>query len=58
MPHQVCEFHVLKEILKAVLHALATTRKELRAQIPKQPAADPARPSKPNPARSPGNNSR
>ncbi len=41
VPHQVCEFHVLKEILKAVLHALATTRKELRAQIPKQPRGRP-----------------
>jgi len=35
--HQVCEFHVLKEILKAVLHALAKLRKEMTAQIPKQP---------------------
>src|SRR5215210_28078 len=41
VPHQVCEFHVLKEIIKAVLHALATTRKELRAQIPKQPRGRP-----------------
>jgi hypothetical protein len=35
-PHQVCEFHVLKEITKAVLHALAKLRKELRAQLPKR----------------------
>ena len=41
MPHQVCEFHVKKEITKAVLHALATIRKELRAQIPKQPRGRP-----------------
>jgi hypothetical protein len=34
--HQICEFHVLKEILKAVLHALAKLRKEMTAQIPKQ----------------------
>jgi Transposase len=40
-PHQVCEFHVLKEITKAVLHALATTRKELRDRIPKQPRGRP-----------------
>ena len=40
-PHQVCESHVLKEITKAVLHALATTRKELRARIPKQPRGRP-----------------
>jgi hypothetical protein len=36
-PHQVCEFHVIKEITKAVLHALATIRKQLRDRIPKQP---------------------
>jgi hypothetical protein len=29
VPHQVCEFHVLKELLKAVLHAVARVRKEL-----------------------------
>jgi len=34
--HQICEFHVLKEITKAILKALAKLRKELRAQIPKQ----------------------
>jgi Transposase len=35
-PHQVCRFHVLKEITKAVLRALAKLRKEMKAQIPKQ----------------------
>jgi len=35
-PHQLCVFHILKEITKAVLHALAELRKELRAQIPHQ----------------------
>ena len=34
--HQICEFHVLKEITKAVLHALAKRRKEMTAQIPKR----------------------
>ena len=43
VPHQVCEFHVIKEITKAVLHALAATRKKLRDRIPKQP---PGRPRK------------
>jgi hypothetical protein len=33
--HQICEFHVLKEITKAVLHALAKLRKEMTALIPK-----------------------
>lgn len=41
--HQLCEFHVLKEITKAVLHALAKLRKEMAAKVPKQP---PGRPSK------------
>ena len=36
VPHQICVFHVLKEITKAVLHALAKLRKQLTAQIPKQ----------------------
>jgi len=30
--HQVCQFHVLKEIIKAVLKAVAQTRKKLKAQ--------------------------
>jgi hypothetical protein len=34
--HQICEFHVLKEITRAILHALAMLRKEMTAQIPKQ----------------------
>ena len=32
--HQLCEFHVLKEITKAVLHALAKLRKEMAGEIP------------------------
>ena len=40
--HQICEFHVLKEITKAVLHALAKLRKEMTAQIPKQPRGRPS----------------
>jgi hypothetical protein len=39
--HQICEFHVLKEITKAMLHALAKLRKALAAQIPKQPRGRP-----------------
>jgi transposase len=34
-PHQICEFHILKELTKAVLHALASIRKRLAAQAPK-----------------------
>jgi hypothetical protein len=36
MPHQLCVFHILKNITKAVLHALAKLRKEMRAKIPRQ----------------------
>ena len=41
--HQVCRFHVLKEIIKAVLHALARVRKTLAGQIPKLPRGRPRR---------------
>jgi hypothetical protein len=35
VPHQSCIFHVLMEITKAVLRALAKLRKELKATLPK-----------------------
>jgi hypothetical protein len=41
VPHQVCEFHVLKELTKAVLRALARIRKQLAAQAPKLPRGRP-----------------
>jgi transposase-like protein len=41
IPHQVCVFHVVKEINKAVLHALAGVRKRLAARIPKLPRGRP-----------------
>ena len=34
-PQQICEFHVLKELTKAVLRAVAKVRKELAAKKPK-----------------------
>jgi len=34
VPHQVCEFHVIKELTKAVLRAVAKVRKELAATKP------------------------
>jgi hypothetical protein len=40
--HQLCEFHVIKEITKAVLHALAALRKERTAKIPKLPRGRPS----------------
>jgi len=39
--HQLCAFHVIKEITKAILHALAKLRKELTALIPKLPRGRP-----------------
>jgi Transposase len=45
--HQVCEFHVLKEITKAVLHALAVLRKEMAAKIPKLPRGRPSKEQQP-----------
>ena len=35
VPHQVCEFHVIKELTKAVQRAVAKVRKELAATKPK-----------------------
>jgi transposase-like protein len=40
-PHQICIFHVLKEITKAVRRALAKLRKDLAKQIPKLPRGRP-----------------
>ena len=41
IPHQVCTFHVLREINKAVLSALAQERKRLAATAPKLPRGRP-----------------
>ena len=35
VPHQICEFHVLKELTKAVLRAVAKVRKGMAAEKPK-----------------------
>lgn len=35
VPHQLCEFHVIKELTRAVLRAVAKVRKELAAIKPK-----------------------
>jgi len=34
IPHQICEFHILKELTKAVLSVLTRLRKRLAAQAP------------------------
>jgi hypothetical protein len=41
--HQVCQFHVLKEITQAVLHAVAKVRKELKGKQPAMPRGRPAK---------------
>ena len=41
--HQVCQFHVLKEITQAVLHAVAKIRKELKARQPPLPRGRPSK---------------
>lgn len=44
LPHQICEFHILKDLNQAVLRAIAQVRKQLTAQQPKlkrgRPKAD------------------
>jgi hypothetical protein len=41
IPHQVCEFHILREVTKAVLSAVAKERKHLAASAPKLPRGRP-----------------
>jgi Transposase len=41
VPHQVCEFHILKELTKAALRVLARLRKQLAAQAPPLPRGRP-----------------
>jgi hypothetical protein len=45
--HQLCKFHVIKEIVTSVLQALAKVRKELARQIPKLPRGRPTKETKP-----------
>lgn len=35
VPHQICRFHMIKEISKAILKALAKVRREFAATVPK-----------------------
>ena len=41
IPHQVCEFHILKESSKTVPRVIARIRKQLTAQAPKLPRGRP-----------------
>jgi Transposase len=42
VPHQICEFHIIKELTKAILSAVAKVRKQLAAR---KPVAKRGRPS-------------
>jgi hypothetical protein len=42
-PHQSCRFHILMEITKAVLRALAKLRQEMKAKLPKFPRGHPSK---------------
>lgn len=42
VPHQVCEFHVLQNLIRAVLGAVAKVRKDLAADKPQLPRGRPA----------------
>lgn len=44
VPHQICEFHIIKELTKAILRAVAKVRKKLAAG---KPAAKRGRPATP-----------
>ena len=43
VPHQICSFHVIKELTLSVLHALAKVRKEMKAKLPPLPRGRPKR---------------
>jgi len=43
VPHQLCRFHIIKELNKAILHAVARVRKRLNAALPKLPRGRPSR---------------
>jgi Transposase len=42
VPHQLCQFHVVKEIVKAVVKAVSSARKRLAAQQPTLPRGRPS----------------
>src|SRR5256886_3487121 len=45
VPHQICTFHVLADVVKAVLGAVASARKSLAAKPPKLPKGRPSTPA-------------
>jgi hypothetical protein len=47
VPHQICEFHILKDLNQAILRAVAQVRKQLAAQQPKLKRGRPPREQRP-----------
>ena len=45
VPHQICTFHVLADVVRAVLGAVASARKSLAAKQPKLPKGRPSTPA-------------
>src|SRR5499425_2560144 len=45
VPHQICTFHIVAEVVKAVLGAVASARKGLAATQPKLPKGRPSTPA-------------
>jgi hypothetical protein len=45
VPHQICEFHILKELTKATLRAVAQVRKDLATRKPPSKRGRPATPA-------------
>ena len=45
VPHQICQFHIVAEVVKAVLGAVASARKGLAATQPKLPKGRPSTPA-------------
>jgi len=43
VPHQICQFHVIKELTGAVLHAVAKVRKQVAAKLPVLPRGRPSK---------------
>ena len=41
VPHQICSFHVIKELTLSILHALARVRKQMKAKLPPLPRGRP-----------------
>ena len=43
VPHQICQFHVIKELTHAILHAVAKLRKQMAANLPALPRGRPSK---------------